>query len=387
MQQPIANLPRPVFVVGAPRSGTSILTWCLGQHPNLLPLEESNWLSKFAIDLGGAYELGTRRGERSQLAALGISAEEFYEQFGLAIHRIVLQHRESLGRLSQLSAIQNPAQVHPAFNLWRHPTDPKTRWVDGTPEYSMAIYGLLKLFPQARFVHIVREARSVIRSMLYFAPDGSPLVAGPREAAEYWLRCVRACLQAEQAFGSGVVCRIRHRDLVDTPKQTLERVLQFLGEPFCDACLEPLQVRINSSNVPPDFTVSESSIPAALLREIDQLSEELQQSDPPQYSPSPEMAAELQRAFAEQVRYRTGLPQELAKRDATIRQLQRELDQRAQWAEHLNEEIARRDALIRNLQRELDQRAAWAQNLNATIAARDHTIAELLARLRSGKNP
>ena len=32
---------KPVFIIGSPRSGTSILTWALGQHPNLYPLEET----------------------------------------------------------------------------------------------------------------------------------------------------------------------------------------------------------------------------------------------------------------------------------------------------------------------------------------------------------
>jgi len=57
----------PIFVVGAPRSGTSILTWCLGQHPNLLCLEESNWMAPFAVDLAVAFRRGSERGERSIL--------------------------------------------------------------------------------------------------------------------------------------------------------------------------------------------------------------------------------------------------------------------------------------------------------------------------------
>src|SRR5258707_13348198 len=43
------RLNKPILIVGAPRSGTSILAWCLGQHPNILPQEESNWLGPFHI--------------------------------------------------------------------------------------------------------------------------------------------------------------------------------------------------------------------------------------------------------------------------------------------------------------------------------------------------
>ena len=42
---------KPVFIVGSPRSGTSILTWCPDQHPNILPLDESTGLGNLTIAL------------------------------------------------------------------------------------------------------------------------------------------------------------------------------------------------------------------------------------------------------------------------------------------------------------------------------------------------
>ena len=59
---------RPIFVVGSPRSGTSILTWCLGQHPNIFPVPESNWLGQFAINVQVSYEIGSARADRSILS-------------------------------------------------------------------------------------------------------------------------------------------------------------------------------------------------------------------------------------------------------------------------------------------------------------------------------
>jgi hypothetical protein len=39
---------KPIFVVGSPRSGTSILAWCPGHHPTLFSVLESNWMGQFA---------------------------------------------------------------------------------------------------------------------------------------------------------------------------------------------------------------------------------------------------------------------------------------------------------------------------------------------------
>ena len=78
-------------------------------------------------------------------------------------------------------------------------------------------------------------------------------MANEEEAYKYWLRTVRACLKAEEAYGPHVVYRLRYTDLVDNPESTLRSLLDFLGESYSAKCLEPLSQRINSSNVPEDF--------------------------------------------------------------------------------------------------------------------------------------
>ena len=97
-------------------------------------------------------------------------------------------------------------------------SEQKTRWVDQTPEYSFHICGLRKLFPGAVFIHIVRDVDSVVRSMLNFHRiAGTHVVANEEEAYRYWLRTVRACLKAEEAYGADVVHRLRYTALVKTP--------------------------------------------------------------------------------------------------------------------------------------------------------------------------
>jgi Sulfotransferase family len=248
----------PIFIVGSPRSGTSILTWCLGQHANIFPQEESGWLGEFAVSVGVHHKAGYMRGDRSQLSALDIDRAEFFKTIGDGINEMILRHRPQLEQKSRLTAKQNPAQAHTAFNVSKSDVEPKSRWVDGTPEYSLYICALKKLFPDAKFVHIVRDVRSVVDSMLNFRPDGKgALVKTEQEAYEYWTRTVEACLGAELALGKRAIYRLRYDDLVQQPAMALHGVLEFLDEPFMPACIEPVPYRINSSNVPVDFCATE----------------------------------------------------------------------------------------------------------------------------------
>lgn len=300
----------PIFIVGAPRSGTSILTWCLGQHPNILPQEESGWIGPFAVDLAVRYGMGCTHGERSQLSALGISRDQFLETFGCSIDAMILSRREAQEALCRLSAQRDPTQIAAALQLARSTTDSKSRWVDGTPEYSLQIYALKKLFPSAKFVHIVRDVRAVVDSMLHFKlKDRTGLFKTEQEAYEYWLRTVHACVQAESALGSSDMLRLRYNDLVQKPESTMRRILAFLGEPFDATCVEPLSCRINSSNVPADAHITDPATDRRIVEAATRLSEQLQASELP-LKPSVSQMRALEAAFEDRVNYMAGFENE-----------------------------------------------------------------------------
>jgi len=296
------NSNRPIFVVGSPRSGTSILTWCLGHHPNVFPVPESNWMGDFAVNVAVAYQIGASRGEYSILSAMDLGADELFAALGCTINELILRHRSHLESKREAKCVE--------LNLDRSWLDassraagPKKRWVDGTPEYSFHICGLRKLFPQALFVHVLRDVRAVIRSMLNFHRiAGFQLVANEEDAYRYWFRTVSACLTAERAYGPSVVHRIRYADLIENAESTMRSLLDFLGEPYTATCLEPLAERINSSDVPPDFSSENSATNSAIMEEACRLSIELEEGIPASVG-SPAVANELETAFRERVKY------------------------------------------------------------------------------------
>jgi hypothetical protein len=289
---------KPIFVVGSPRSGTSILTWCLGQHPNIFPVPESNWMGQFAVSVGVSYGVGTARNSHSILSAMDISREEFFANFGRSINDLILSHRPDLERKRKMK---------------RPPTEPKMRWVDGTPLYSLHIYALRKLFPEAVFIHILRDVRDVARSMLNFhRVAGTHLVQNEQQAYKQWLRMVKACVQAERAYGSDVVHRLPYTALIDDPAQAIRSLLDFVGEPYCATCLKPLSRRINSSNVPPDFVAEDPATDARIVQEAANLYSKLREM-PQSAEASSAVADEIEVAFTEQVQRMATMDKQLKK--------------------------------------------------------------------------
>lgn len=98
-------------------------------------------------------------------------------------------------------------------------------WIDHTPLNLQYAGILMKMFPNAKFIHMLRDGRAVASSLI-------PLDWGPNtvfKAARWWIEKVSYGLGAESYFGDDVVCRVKYEDLVSSPVQILKHICSHLG--------------------------------------------------------------------------------------------------------------------------------------------------------------
>ncbi len=96
-------------------------------------------------------------------------------------------------------------------------------WGDKTPVYMIEIPLLAKLFPHARFVHIIRDPRDCALSSEKTWGDS------PMRAAQRWADRTRVCRAAGRSLGPERYHELRYEDLIDDVRGVLERVFGFLG--------------------------------------------------------------------------------------------------------------------------------------------------------------
>jgi hypothetical protein len=207
----------PFFIVGSARSGTTLLRLILNAHPRVTVPPESRFIT----------ELWDGRDEvfvEDLLASL--AANERFQMWRIPIAAV----REELGPAQRAPYAEVMAA---AYQAYAH-SQGKTRWGDKTPRYIEHIPLLARMWPRARFVHLVRDGRNVALSYAD-VPFGPKTVAA---AAALWATRVMAGIRAGRSLGPGRYLEIRYEDLVEDPQRELKSICDFLGLQYDPAMLD-----------------------------------------------------------------------------------------------------------------------------------------------------
>jgi hypothetical protein len=199
-------------IVGAGRSGTTLLRLMLDAHPELAIPPETG----FIVD---AIRLQGERPRARNLLFQAITERQNWPGMGVA-------EAELRRRLEAIEPFDMAEGLRAFYRLYAGRFG-KPRWGDKTPYYLGYIDRIERLLPEARFIHLIRDGRDVAISVrgLWFAP-GEDMAS----IARSWVSAIRTGRRL------GARCRhyleVRYESLVRDPTPELQRICSFIGLDF-----------------------------------------------------------------------------------------------------------------------------------------------------------
>lgn len=303
---------RPIIIVGAPRSGTTILRNCLAQHPDLWHLRaESHGILEGPLHPGPAFDSNRCTASAVTEKEVGALRRAFYQK---ALNLNVLFEDPSLfftgNRLLERAALRVSVPVLGA--LTRVVRTGPIRFLEKTPKNSLRVPLLARMFPDAYFVWNKRAPEDNIDSLVagWRASDGLGPVERPRYgtydvageldlqdyegtawkfalvpewrslrgkrvadvAAWQYYQCNRVALQDLEQLDSNRIFEVKHEAFVQDPVPQVRSILEWAELSSAEPVLRFARnlPRINDTRSDPQ---NDSSLrhPTEVRRAIDDL--------------------------------------------------------------------------------------------------------------------
>ncbi len=202
------------FIVGIPRSGTTLLAECLARHPNISVTPETHFFRRFCRSAKSAEKALPR--ERAAYIRTEISAalDDPANKAIPATSSFKTEDNPSLKSLIK-GILAEYRKIHDCKIL-----------IEKTPDHLLQIPAIRACFPDAKFIHIVRDPRDVALSW-----QGVPWnPAGILWPGWKWRTANADALACFEELPGNTIT-VRYEDLLSDPQSTLTAVIRFLGLP------------------------------------------------------------------------------------------------------------------------------------------------------------
>ena len=219
----------PVFVVGVPRSGTTLLSAMLAAHPRLVCGPETHFFDQLInVDARAiCRRTGWPTNAIDYLYSINHVGESIPANYGLT--------RQELAQALSKREPSLPSILSGMIEIYMRRSG-KQRWIEKTPDHLPHVARIRKYYPDSPIVRIVRDPRDVVASLLAVPWGPSTLI----QAIDLW-RIFDD--QSAWFFEADARCHtLQYEDLVRAPESTLRNLCQFLGEPF-----DPIMLDTSSS--------------------------------------------------------------------------------------------------------------------------------------------
>lgn len=208
-----SKIKKPIFIVGCPRSGTTVLGKCLAAHPEIAGSDESLFLLMMWTIFNDMHQ-GNNKRKYTPLKNF-LSAEKLIDNIHLFSDNVFagLLERQKKGR-----------------------------YIDHTPWYVLLAPFIDIFYPDASFIHIIRDGRKVVRSLsVSYAKGFNWAGKDIKERTQLWVNLVDHGLNIKN-FLPDRYLEIKYEDFYKYPVQTFENIFDFINLKFDKKVLKPLAI-------------------------------------------------------------------------------------------------------------------------------------------------
>ena len=208
----------PLLVLGVRRSGTTLLRVMIDRNSGIAVPDESYFVPQLAHRHGRSVDPQAFLDDLRRLPTL--------REWGLPPDDVAARLRPGMTAGEAIGAVFEAYAAQQG----------KPRWGDKTPMYMQYVSLLERLFPTARYVHLVRDGRDAALSFLSM-PEGIVTEGWghPRDVEGFacqWRTEVAAALALGRRVGPERYLELRYEDLVAAPEDALQRICAFAGLPY-----------------------------------------------------------------------------------------------------------------------------------------------------------
>lgn len=205
----------PFFIIGCPRSGTTIFQTLIDSHPNICIPPESSIFAYFGRFLTS-----------ETLDLSDFEAKRELAQCILDNHRIKSWNLDiKIEELCAQRITTSRAFVDRLFNIFTL-CQGKSRWGEKTPQHAFHIDEILAVYPDAQFIHLIRDGRDVAESTIR-------IHIGPKSMysiAKRWKLYLNTIKAQATKLPRKQYLEVKYEDVATQPQDTLARVIEFIGE-------------------------------------------------------------------------------------------------------------------------------------------------------------
>jgi hypothetical protein len=197
-------LEKPVFLVGAERSGTTVLRLMLGHHPSIA------WCNEFEYSVDPLVD-----------EDLWPDLDSYYEW--LKVHRIFQASKFEIDK-----ELNYPSLINSFLCQLRDRTEKPLVGATVHRHFDQ----LLRIWPDARFIHILRDGRDVARSCIGMGWAGNVWTG-----VENWIEAEQLWDHFKLSLTPNRYVEVTYESLIAQPQATLTGICEFIGVPYDEAML------------------------------------------------------------------------------------------------------------------------------------------------------